>query len=592
MNRFPLIRVKWSNEHVQTCVFLVLILYHLPLWVERPSGILSFVLLVASGLLIDSVACLLRHKRMWCCVSGAVTVAMISLLTGGVPLWGQLLGVAVALILGKHIWGGTGKNLLNPAMVGLLAVLWFYEIPYPAFTPSLLLIPAAVLSLLFLRIRPFAGIGFMLGMVAALILYQDLSFGSILVYGVIFWGCLVMTDPVTITPHPAAGLAAGFLAGFATLYYFPIPVAAIAGILAVNLISDVVDSINKKEAPLKAKVRIPKVFEHNPDQVTMLDLTGDKDTPVEHKDMEQLIAGDILDRIRDNEVFGMGGAAFLTYKKLTTLIEADRPMKFLIINGAECDPGLIHDEWLLRKDFDVIRSGIELLNVCCNFSSIHLAVKNGEGLPQTALIKIHQVPDRYPAGAEKILIEDVIGKYLDKDQIPASEGILVLNVQTVYAIYQAVRSNKHTETRFLTVADLKNKTAKVVKVRLGRKLSEVMEAVYPGAVNIFAGGGIMQAYLAEEDAVVDRTVNFIATGSLPDFKESPQCSRCGMCSRNCPKGLKVNTIAELVEQGKLSETAKYRVSECISCGSCSYSCLAGRNLAAKVKQAKDAVKQL
>jgi Na+-translocating ferredoxin:NAD+ oxidoreductase RnfC subunit len=133
------------------------------------------------------------------------------------------------------------------------------------------------------------------------------------------------------------------------------------------------------------------------------------------------------------------------------------------------------------------------------------------------------------------------------------------------------------------VADLKNKTARVVKVRLGMKLSEILEAVYSGAFNIFAGGGIMQSKVTEENACVDRNTNFIATGSFPNYKESPQCSGCAVCTRNCPAGLKVNRIADLVEQGKPKEAAKYRAAECISCGSCSYSCLAGRNLAAKVK---------
>jgi ferredoxin len=570
-------------------VFLVLILYHLPLWSEKPSGIFGFLLLVVSGLLIDCAASLLRHKRLWCCVSGAVTAALISLLTDGVPIWGQLLGVATALILGKHLWGGTGKNLLNPAMLGLLAVFLFFDIPYPYFTPSLLLIPAVLLSLLFLGIRPFAGIGFMLGMIAALIFYQELSLDSILAYGVFFWGCLVLTDPVTVTPHPVAGLAAGFLSGFAALYYFPVPVAVIAGVLAVNLFSGAIDSLLKKEAPAKARIRIPKVFSHSHGQPAMLDLTGEAETPGT-ADATQLSSGEILNRIRENAVFGMGGAAFPTYKKLMALIEADKAENYLIINGAECDPGLIHDDWLLKNCFHEISKGAELLNNCIKFKSIHLAVKKKPEFLETQLIRIHQVHDRYPAGAEKILIEEVLGKRLGNDVLPAGEGILVLNVQTLYAISRAVLQNKKTDTRFLTVANLKNKTAQVVKVRLGMKLREIMESVYPGVVNIYAGGGIMQAKVAEEDAVADPTVNFIAAGPLPNFKGSPQCSRCGSCGRNCPKSLKVNAIAELVEQGKLKETLKYRANECISCGCCSYSCPAGRNLAAKVKQAKDAVR--
>jgi len=116
-----------------------------------------------------------------------------------------------------------------------------------------------------------------------------------------------------------------------------------------------------------------------------------------------------------------------------------------------------------------------------------------------------------------------------------------------------------------------------------------MEAAFPGAMSVFAGGGIMQSFLADEEDKVGNTINFIASGIIPDFKESPQCSHCGECTKYCPANLKVNRIADLADQGREAETAKYNVYECIQCGSCSYSCLAGRSLAAKVKAAKDTV---
>jgi ferredoxin len=571
-------------------VFLVLILYHLPIWRYSPAEILNFILLVGLGLLIDCAASILKFKRLWCCVSGAVTSAIISLLTVGVPLWGRLLGVAAALILGKHLLGGTGKNILNPAMIGLLAVLVFFNVPYPSFGPTYLLIPAMLLSLVFLMSRPFAGIGYIMGMAAALIFYQELTIINLMTYGVFFWGCLVMTDPVTVTPHPVVGAAAGFLAGFAALYYFPLPVAIIAGILAVNLLSEAVDSIIYKGSGQRARSRIPKAFIAR--QPEVIDLTGQADTDEDAADAGKLSADIILARIRDNEVFGMGGAAFSTYQKIMTVMEAKADQKYLILNGAECDPGLIHDKWLLKNHYDDILQGVKLLESCIKFQSIHLAVKDNNGLPEIPQVVISKVPDSYPIGAERILIAKVLGRNIAYDHIPASEGILVLNVQTLYAIGQAVLNNSPTDARYLTVADLRNKKAKVVKARLGTKLHEILESVYPGAVNVFAGGGIMQAHLAEEDAVLDRTVNFVASASLPVYKESPQCSKCGNCSRNCPSSLKVNVIADLVDQGKLEGTAKYHAYECISCGSCSYHCLAGRNLSAKVKRAKDALKQV
>ena len=616
MKAFPLIRIKWSNEHSMAAVFFVLILYHLPVWRDNPVGIFRFLLLVTEGLLLDIVGSILRYKRVWCCVSAAVTAAMVSLLTQGVPLWGQLLGVAIALLLGKHVWGGTGKNIVNPAMIGLLPILLFFDVPYPFFLPSLLLLPAIILGLLFLKVRPFSGIGFMVGMIVALFFIKELTALNLISYGVFFWGCLVLTDPVTVLPHPVGGLALGFMAGFVALFYNQSPIYIVIVILAINLLTEVISKdINNNPIVAKARMKSPKIVPYNGNSTEIIDLTSEKDITgkkditgekdlnrekdlpskkdycTENKNNSSLLSVEsILNRIKANEVYGMGGAAFSTYRKLMTVLEAKENDKHLIINGVECDPGLIHDYWLLRNRSEEIQKGIDLLCKCVDFQSVHLTAKDIEGLNYSNTISISQIPDLYPMGAERILIDKVLDKKIASDQIPAVSGILVLNVQTVHAIYQAVYQNKMADTRFLTVANLKNKTAHVVKVKLGMKIKEVMDAVYPGIINIFVGGGIMQGYLSEEGAVVDPSINFIAAGTFPNYKESPQCSKCGICSENCPSSLGVNLIADLVDQGKIKDTEKYRVNECIECGSCSYSCLAGRNLLLRVKAAKEAMR--
>ena len=589
MNTFPLIKTKITNEHIMAGVFLVLILYHLPLWFENPSRILRFLLLVGFGLFIDTLASILRYKRVWCCVSGAVTAAIISLIASSVPLWGQLTGVAVALILGKHLLGGTGKNFINPALTGVLFLFLYFGTPDTLFSSSWLTLPAIVLGLVFLTIRPYAGISFILGMLAAMDFSHELTISNILAYGVLFWGSLVLTDPVTVTRNPTIGSVIGFLAGLLPLLFFHSPVAVIGGILLAGPISVELTKLWKKPYErLNARTKIPKVSVAGDNQMTMIDLTGEDEVLSETStDSQSLTKEEILKRVSKNGVFGMGGAAFSTSQKLRIVIETEVTDKHLIINAVECDPGLIHDKWILQNCFAEIAKGAELLHTCVNFKSAVLVVKDKNGLPTSAEFKIQQVPDRYPVGAEKILIEAVLKQCLSSDQIPAVAGILVLNIQTVYAVYQAVLQNRPVTTRYVTVANLMNRTARVVKVTLNRKLPEIMAAIYPGTVNIFAGGGIMQSYLAEDEAVVDHKVNFIAVGKMPDYKESPQCSKCGECNRNCPAGLPVKEIADLVDRGRLQDVAKYRVKECLSCGSCSYFCLAGRNLSARIKKARD-----
>lgn len=589
MNAFPLLRTKWSNEHVMAALFAVLVIYHIPVWREQPSEIYVFLLLTAVGLLLDTVGNLLRYKNIRCSVSAAVTAAIISVLTTGVALWGRLLGVAAALIFGKHLWGGTGKNRINPAMTGMLVVFLVSNIRYPLLPESYLLIPGVLLSLPFLAVRPYAGIGYLVGAAAAMLQSGSFDLLRLIASGGIFLACIVITDPVTVSDDPFTGSIGGFLTGFTALYFLSYPIVMAAGILGMNVISYLMEKdAGKVPEPLhKTRLRLDGSVPYQNNKIQLQDLTGEM---VPMTDQSKPTAEQILERVRQSDVFGMGGAGFNTYRKLTTVISSPAEEKYFIINAVECDPGLVHDRLLLMNYPEAVRTGAELLGRCVEFSSVILAVKDTKALTIPTGLKVCKVSHTYPIGAEKILISEVLKKQLDQNQIPAEQGILVLNVQTVLSVYEAVLCNKKADTRYITVANLKSQQAKAVKVRLGMKVQEVLEAVYPGAMNAYVGGGLMQAHLAEEGAVIDRGINFIASARLPKYKESPQCSGCGICSRNCPAGLSVKRIADLVDQGKAEAALSYHPELCISCGSCSYSCLAGRNLALRVKEAKSLIK--
>lgn len=588
MNTFPLVKPRWSNEHIMAAVFFVLLLYMLPQWTKWPAGILIFTAVSAAGLLVDVAANFIRYRRPVCAVSAAITAAMLQVLTPGVPVWGQMLGVTAALLIGKHIWGGTGKNIINPAITGLLLLSIVFGTDLQIFTPSLFLIPAVLLSIPFIIFRPFASSGLMIGMTAALFISRELSIQNIITYGVIFWGCLVITDPVTTTPRPLSGSIGGFLAGFVPLLVTDSAYAMAFAVILFNMLSAAAERFDKTSYNLMQSIfRVRRVIPSLKEKTFAHDLTGEE----MRKTVEgiDLTREEILRRIDINQVFGAGGAAFPTIRKVKAVIESDVPAKYFIINGVECDPGLIHDKWLLRNFPEEIYKGIKLICKCVSFEEVILAVKDTEGLNLPEDLTIQKVPEYYPVGAEKILIDVVLKKKIPQETVPAQEGILVLNVQTVYWIFEAVYRNKKIDTRFLTVADAVGKTGQVAKAKLGSRIRDIAEKAYPSKGLVFAGGGLMQARPVDDEDVVDRTVNFIAVGHFPNYKESPICSKCGLCTINCPALLKPGKIGQLVEGGQMEEAAKLQAEKCLSCGSCSYVCLAGRDLHSKVKAAKDFV---
>lgn len=589
MKTYPLIRTKWSNEYIMAGLFGTIILYLIPQWVNRPYGILEFISVLALGLSIDVAANFIRYKRPICSVSAAVTSAILFTLTPGVPLWGRLLGITAALVVGKQVWGGTGKNPINPAVTGVLLLSIIFRIDYPVLEGGLLLLPAALVSLLFISFRTFAATGFIAGMFLAFSINGQLSATPILIYGVLFWGCLIMTDPVTITQKPVFGAAMGLVAGLSTLFLNDLSIGLPISVLVINIVSFILDKYFENTSE-KRFLRLHKPIKYSSLKAGNIfkDLTDKAEPEIMNYNSIALSKDEILTRIEKNEVFGFGGAAYPAIKKIKTVMASDSPKKYLIINGVECDPGLIHDKWLLRNKGRSIAAGAKILSELVRFDSVTLAVKDTDGLEYPGGVRLYKVSDHYPIGAEKILIKEILGIVHPYGKIPSQEGVLVLNVQTLIAIHEAVSFNKKVESRYLTVANLKTHEAKVAYVNLGANIQDAAWKVFPGNTLVFKGGGIMQASAAGEDDVVDSSVNSISISGYPNYKESPQCSKCGECRRHCPAGLEVDKIARLMDEGRLSDTEKLhaKAKECINCGSCSYVCRAGRNLSLRMQKAK------
>lgn len=581
MNAYPLIRNRWSNEHLLAVLFFAVSLYQLPDWVNSISSMFRYLLFAAAALLLDTAINYLRYKKPICAVSSAVTAAVLYPVIKGLPGWAGLLGIAAALIVGKHIWGGTGKNIFNPAVTAMLFLSIMFSLKIPVFEPSYLLLPALVLSLPFIAVRVFPGLGFMLGMLTMLFFRNSLDLVSFIAYGVVFWSCIVITDPATATDKPLAGLLLGFAAGLIPLYFSPSLIALSSSLLIFNGASFVLGQYsNRRRGGILSGLKIKPVIAPGKTGIEMTDLT-ERQLSAQCND-EDVKAEDILERIDRNGVFGMGGAGFPTINKLEAVIKSGAKEKYLIVNGMECDPGLIHDKWLMHNRQSEIAKGIEVLRKVISFNKIYCISKDIRGLHLPEPVEMHQMPERYPYGAEKIFVEKLMGINIPAGSNPAQYGVLVLNVQTVLAVYEAVCRNRKADTRYLTVADLFTGVGQVVRVGLGDRVADIVDKTVGIKGVTFIGGGIMQAHQALDEEVVGKTINFIAVGLLPKYKESVQCINCGLCRLRCPMGLNVKKIADLLDDGKMLEAQTHNTDRCISCGICSCVCPAGKNLSGRI----------
>jgi len=591
MNTYPLIRRRLSNEHLLAVLFIVASLYQLPGWVSSAASIAGYLLFVAAALLLDSLINYLRYRKMVCAASAAVTAAVLYPVAKGLPGWAAMLGIAAALIIGKHIWGGTGKNIFNPAVTGMLILGIFFHLRLPIFEPSDMLLPALLLSLPFAYVRLFPGIGFMAGMLSVLALRGGLDYTNIIAYGITFWGCIVITDPATATDRPVAGALAGFLAGFASIYFASSIFAFSAAILLFNAFSFILGSCSRRNSRLfLSGLSIKSPIGAAGRATELIDLSEKQ--PCIGCNPEPSCRESILEQIRRNEVFGMGGGGSSLADKLEAVIKSGAKEKYIIINAMECDPGLLHDKWLMKNRSSEIVKGAEVLWKIAEFSRLYCAIKETESFSLPDPVVMYKLPARYPYGSERILTERLLGISIPENSNPAQYGVLVLNVQTVVSAYEAIYCSEKADTRFITVADLLSGTGRVVKVRLGERVSDVAERTVGSKGTTFVGGGIMQAHPAADGEAVGRTTNFIAVGMPPKYKESTQCINCGLCRRHCPMGLNVRKIAGLVDEGKLLEAQAINSGSCIHCGICSYICPAGRNLSGRLVKKNTGTKEL
>ncbi|HKM34192.1 MAG TPA: 4Fe-4S dicluster domain-containing protein [Lachnospiraceae bacterium] len=303
-----------------------------------------------------------------------------------------------------------------------------------------------------------------------------------------------------------------------------------------------------------------------------------------------LIKGsDFISLIKESGLTGLSGNGFLTAEKLETIQKSNVAKKILIVNSVECDPVLVHDKWILANKWEQVKRGIEILNQNLHFSNILLATKEKiqkeaseltlSNQNQVSMLSIKTVPNRYPMGQEIQLIKNVLGIELSEQEIPASKGILVLNLQTVYAIAQIVDKKEKVNSRFLTVADMNTAVAKTVEVFVGADIVKVIKGIFPGVTGqgIFAGGGIMSCHPVDENEKVTLQTNFITYGERTDYDAAQKCKNCGACATKCPVGVKVYKIVQALEKGQEGGFEEFYPEKCIGCGACTYVCHAGRN---------------
>lgn len=315
----------------------------------------------------------------------------------------------------------------------------------------------------------------------------------------------------------------------------------------------------------------------------------------ENNDITKYTKKQFIKTIQECGIVGLGGSGFPTYVKYNT----DQKINTLIVNAVECEPYITADYVLIREKCEEILETIDAIREINGIDEAIIAIKSHnielkqiiDNYIGTYLkIKIVLVPNIYPMGWEKNLVKYI--KKTDYNKIPIEKGIVVNNVSTIYAIYEALKYHKPLTERIITFTGENLKRPQNVLVKIGTSASEIIKKV--GGKNnedalYVAGGPMMGVGIPTEDIIINCNDNCILV--LNNIKQEIEttCLRCGKCVEICPAKLSPVLIGESLE--KIDKLKKLEPTRCVECGLCSYICPAKINVREKVRQAKQILRK-
>jgi electron transport complex protein RnfC len=375
------------------------------------------------------------------------------------------------------------------------------------------------------------------------------------------------------------------------------PVSEAGGFVSVPShasISGTVTAVENRPHPLGPEVLSVVIESDGQDTWT--------DGIVFEKDYLNLPINEILNRIRNAGLAGMGGAAFPTHVKLAP--PADKPIDTLVINGAECEPYLTSDHRLMLEGPTKILLGMQIMMKVVGAQRGIIGVENNkadairilrDAIAQLELpYKVLALRVKYPQGAEKQLLKSITGRTVPSGGLPMDIGCVVQNVSTAAAVYDAVAYKRPLVERVVTVTGKGIGQPKNVLARIGTPYSFIFEqcgGLNDSAGKIIMGGPMMGlAQSSTEAPVIKGTSGLLVLNEKESRRrEESVCISCGRCVHVCPMGLMPKILAGFVKHGRLSEAESYHVLDCIECGSCAFVCPAHINLVHLIKYGKSEV---
>ncbi len=310
---------------------------------------------------------------------------------------------------------------------------------------------------------------------------------------------------------------------------------------------------------------------------------------------------EIIKRVKDAGIVGMGGATFPTHVKLMPKDKIDT----LIINGAECEPYITCDYRLFMDEADTVVDGVKLLMKALDVKQAYIGIeankplaikKLAEMLPEG--IDVVRLQTKYPQGAEKHLIYAILRRVVPTGELPAKVGCVVINAHTAFSVARAVQHGEPLYKRAMTVSGKGVEKRGNYVVRTGTSYQYIYDNCIgyknPDKTKKVVSGGPMMGFAqADLRPTCTKGTSCLLFLKRKEFNndETTPCINCGKCILNCPMSLVPRDIEKHTIKGDFEMANRFGVINCIECGACAYSCPARRPLVQAMRLAKREIRQ-
>lgn len=315
----------------------------------------------------------------------------------------------------------------------------------------------------------------------------------------------------------------------------------------------------------------------------------------EPKAVELMLKEDILKCIQEAGIVGMGGAGFPTHVKLAP--KEPEKIDYVIANCAECEPYLTSDYRRMLEEPEKLVEGLKIILRLFENARGILAVEDNkpdcvkilrELTAKEDRISVVALRTKYPQGSERQLIYAATGRAINSEMLPADAGCVVNNVDTIVAVYRAVKEGRPLLNRIVTVTGDCIKEPCNYCVRIGTNYAELIEEAggfVKEPVKIVSGGPMMGFALFDLDVPTTKSSSALLCLSYDEVSASEEtaCINCGRCVEVCPGRVIPSRLADLAKNGQKEAFEKMNGMECCECGCCSYICPAKRQLTQSIK---------